>query len=371
MIDVEHAGETPPLWTLIVPCAAPIGDHQSPRPKWLLTTPDGELLVMRAIAAVPPHAIGRIVVAFLREAEERYHCAEALRRASDGRIECMILDNPTDGPAQTVRQVIQRANVQGPVCIKDGSSFFDVSDLPAASFLAISDIRKLPWLSSPGRKSYVRLNEQGIICEVVEKEVRSNLVSVGLYGFASAATYLREFDRLARTTGHPPVFVSNVAASAILHGEIFLPHFCDNLADITTRSDWRRYRASMATLVLDIDGVIFRNQSKFFSPFWGEPVEPITKNVAHLLNLQRAGAQLVFMTARPEQYRAITMESLQRLGFVVHGLVMGCFHATRYLVNDFALSNPFPAAVAINVPRNTDQLNQLLLPDHLNLDQDI
>jgi len=60
-------------------------------------------------------------------------------------------------PRILVYEVIGRAGVQGPVCIKDSDSFFSISQLPTSSFMAVADIRAMPSVSAPGRKSYVRL----------------------------------------------------------------------------------------------------------------------------------------------------------------------------------------------------------------------
>jgi hypothetical protein len=50
---------------------------------------------------------------------------------------------------------------------------------------------------------------------------------------------------------------------------------------------------------------------------------------------------------------------------------MGCHHATRVLVNDYAQSNAYPAAIAVNVERNKPQLRYLLLADLPTRDQTI
>jgi hypothetical protein len=237
--------------------------------------------------------------------------------------------------------------------------------------MAVADIRAMPSVSAPGRKSYVRLNEQGMIVEVAEKNVTSNLVSVGLYGFDDAGLFCAGFERLVKVTDGRRLFVSHVVASTLANSHIFLPCFARDLVDIGTLADWNKYRASYPTVVLDIDGVVFRNQSEFFDPVWSTPPEPIEENVSHLLALQRRGAQLVFMTARPEAYRASTMATLELLGLRIHALVMGCNHSTRFLVNDYAQSNPYPSAVAINVRRNANELQNLLLPDLPTQDQDL
>jgi hypothetical protein len=362
---------TLPDITLIVPCGAPLRPGAERRPKWLLTTPQGQLLVARAAETVPSARVRRTIVVFLREVEERYGASAALHRAFDHEIECVVLDAPTSGPAATVRAAIERAGVSGPVCIKDSDSFFSLRDrLPNGSFLAVADLRSMASVSEPARKSYVRLNEQGLVADIVEKNVVSNFISVGLYGFADTALFSEAYDSLMRLTGGTQSFVSHVIKSAILGGHVFQPVQADDLVDIGTRMDWNAYRARLPSIVLDIDGVVFRNQSEFFPPYWSDPVEPIEANVAHIRSLQSRGAQLIFMTARPEAYRAATRAALERVGLRVHALVMGCHHGTRYLVNDYAASNPYPSAVAINLPRNSASLPDILLEDHRVLDRE-
>ncbi len=214
----------------------------------------------------------------------------------------------------------------------------------------------------------MRLNEQGLVSDIVEKNIVSNYISVGLYGFADAALFVEAYDALISLTGGAHSFVSHVIKSGIVAGHVFQPVMVDDLVDIGTRADWNAYRARLPSIVLDIDGVVFRNQSEFFPPYWSDPVEPIEANVAHIRSLQSRGAQLVFMTSRPETYRAKTAAALEALGFRVHALVMGCHHGTRYLVNDYAASNPYPSAVAINLPRNSAALPDILLADHRVLD---
>lgn len=350
-------------WTLIVPCAASIDPIAPRRPKYLLTTPEGKLLVQRAAESVPQEQLREIVVAIQTEADRRYQAQEAILRAFDGRVRCIVLDEATEGPAHTVRETIARAGLSGPIAIKDSDSFFSLNTLPAASFVAVSDLRQLPFLSEPARKSYVRLNEQGMISEMVEKSVCSNLISVGLYGFQSAALFTSTFDEMAEDIGHRKLFVSHLVARAVTSSHLFVPCEVDDPTDISTEADWADHRDKFVTLVVDIDGVVFRNQSGFFSPFWGDEVEPLRANIDHLAMLQRRGAQLIFMTARPERHRAATLEALEKEGLQVHALVMGCNHAARVLINDYAPSNAYPSAIAINIERNQARLPELLVPN--------
>jgi len=346
--------------TLLLPCAGLSKRYPDMRPKWMLTTPDGHLAVAKAAASVASADVQRIVVGILKEHDERYGGVEALRREFLGSVDVVVLDEPTRGPAETVRLMIERAKVSGAMCVKDTDSFFAPLPVPTESFVAIGDLRQLPNLTRVGQKSFVVLNEQGLISEIVEKDVVSNLVSVGLYGFRDVGIFNRHYDRVVHELGVNEIFVSHVIFEAISEGEVFVPYQTKELVDVGTVEEWRRYCERRKTIVLDLDGVVFENHSKFFRPYWDEEDRPIDANVERLRELQADGAQLVFMTARPESYRAKTSETLERLGLRVHALVMGCQHGPRYLVNDFAKSNPYPSARSINLERNTDKLREFI-----------
>jgi hypothetical protein len=51
---------------------------------------------------------------------------------------------------------------------------------------------------------------------------------------------------------------------------------------------------------------------------------------------------------------------LQELGFDNYNLVMGIHHAKRILINDFASSNPYPSAIAVNLVRDSDNLGDMI-----------
>jgi hypothetical protein len=66
------------------------------------------------------------------------------------------------------------------------------------------------------------------------------------------------------------------------------------------------------------------------------------------------------MTARPEALRARIEATLTELGLKPHALIMDCLHGRRFLINDYAGTNPHPAAVAVNLKRNAAVLPDLL-----------
>ncbi|MBS0275963.1 MAG: NTP transferase domain-containing protein [Proteobacteria bacterium] len=342
--------------TLLLPCAGKSSRYPGVRPKWMLTLPGGELALQRAAASLASGSYKRIVAAVRAEHETKYGATALLKRVFGPAIEVLVLEHDTRGPADTVAQAIRRAGISGAVAIKDADSFFDPAGLPETSFVALSDVRASPQMNNVGAKSFAVINENNLIVEMVEKSLSSNFVSVGLYGFADASLFLDAFDAVSRDPAIAEVFVSHVLNRAIADGMAVEPHFVSGLIDVGTLEDWRRHVRARGTIVTDLDGVVFENHSRYFAPFWEDEDVPIASNVSALRFWQDQGAQLVFMTARPDAYRQKTERALAGLGLKPHALIMDCRHGRRFLVNDHAASNPYPSAVAISMERNSPSL---------------
>jgi phosphoglycolate phosphatase-like HAD superfamily hydrolase len=294
-------------------------------------------------------------VAVRGEHDARYGARDLLARVFGPDITVVVLDRDTNGPADTVAEMLRRAGVDGPFAVKDADSFFDPVPLPEGGFVAVSDVRRAPHMTNVGAKSFAVINENDLVVEMVEKSLASNFVSVGLYGFAGAAAYLEHFAALADGGGQE-IFVSHVMNRAISQGMVVAPLVVSGLVDVGTLEDWRRHVRPRSTIVTDLDGVVFENHSRYFAPFWTEPDRPIAANIATLRRWQDEGAQLIFMTARPEEFRRKTGDALRALGLKPHALIMDCLHGRRFLVNDHAPSNPYPAAVAVSTERNSPTL---------------
>jgi hypothetical protein len=346
--------------TLLLPCAGKSSRYPGVRPKWMLTLPDGRLALQRAAASVPHTDIDRIVVAVRADHEEKFGCRALLHRAFGDKAEVLVLPHDTRGPADTVQEMICRAGVTGPFAVKDADSFFEPVALPQGSFVTLCDVRKTPAMSNVGAKSFAVLNEQGLVVQMVEKSLVSNFVSIGLYGVSDAALYLKAYAAVADASASGEIFLSHVLSRLAREGEPVRALHIDDFIDVGTLADWRRFVRSHGTMVCDLDGVVFENHSRFFPPYWDEEDVPIAANVAELKRWQAGGAQLIFMTARPEALRARIEATLTELGLKPHALIMDCLHGRRFLINDYAGTNPHPAAVAVNLKRNAAVLPDLL-----------
>ena len=108
----------------------------------------------------------------------------------------------------------------------------------------------------------------------------------------------------------------------------------------------------MTKVIFDLDGVIYENGSPFWKPKWGEnPVIPEARDKVNQLYDQ--GNYIVLVTSRPKTFEETTLAQLKRDGVKYHQIMIGVYHGTRVLINDYGPTNPYPSAVAINTARNS------------------
>ena len=334
-----------------MPCAGLSTRFPNLRPKYLLTDYNGKLMIENAAKNFIDKY--RVTVVILEEHDKKFNARQKLNDAFGYKIDIIILDKPTTGPADTVYQAIKRGriNTNSPILIKDCDGFYD-ADIVDGNAIYVSKLSKNPDIRNAPAKSYTITNEQNIITTVVEKQIVSNSFCVGGYQFASAKDYIEAFETL-KDKVTTEIFVSNIIDYMIAEGKVFIESEVDNFVDVGTAEDWFKYN-DKPTYFCDIDGTIIKNGD------YDKPHEPLYDNVAKLQSELNRGCQIIFVTARPKKYEHITRLLLDSLGFKDCQLIMAVHHSKRVLINDFAPSNPYPSAVSVNIPRDCDELKDYL-----------
>jgi hypothetical protein len=339
---------------IIMPCAGLSTRFPNMRPKYLLSDYNNRLMIENAAK----NFIGKynVTIAILKQHNEMFNAENKLREAFGDKVNIVVLDKPTSGPADTVYQAIMNSEYffssVSPMLIKDCDGFYD-SDLVDGNAIYVSKLSKNPDIRNAPAKSYTITNEQGIITSVVEKQIVSNSFCVGGYQFASIGEYVDTFEKL-KDNATSEIFVSNIIDYMISNGAVFNEKEVENFIDVGTADDWFKFN-NKPTYFCDIDGTIVKTKD-----FHDDPYEPIQKNVDALLKEQARGCKLVFVTARKKKYEEYTNKILTEMGFVNYVLVMETNHSRRVLINDYANSNPFPSAVALNLKRDSDNLGDMI-----------
>jgi hypothetical protein len=335
---------------IIVPCAGRSSRFPNTRPKYLLTMPDGRLMIEHALDHYELYYVDTHIV-ILKEHDEQYGASKALKKAlTRDWVHIHILDEETQGPADTVYQVTKNLPNNEPVFIKDCDSFFH-APLRTDNHVCVADLRENLDVSKVASKSFVTQNEQGLIHNIVEKSVVSNYICVGGYGFKRALDYNRAFKELIYDGEE--VFVSHVIRW-LLAEQTFDSQKVSNYVDVGTIKEFLDFSQKRQTIFCDLDGTLFYNQSKYFENSWENEPEPIYSAVDYMLTRQEEGATIIFVTSRSDEYSEVTEKKLKELGFTP-SVIYNLPHSPRVIVNDISTTNPYPSAQALNVPRDNDE----------------
>lgn len=108
------------------------------------------------------------------------------------------LDGLTDGAACTVLAARDYVEMSEPLMIANSDQYVDVD---INSYLAEIDKNKLDGLimtmsANDPKWSFVGMSEEGLVTNVVEKQVISNEATVGIYNFRRGGDFLRAADSM-------------------------------------------------------------------------------------------------------------------------------------------------------------------------------
>ena len=182
---------------IIVPCAGKSSGFPNMRPKWMLTHPDGDLMVKKAIDGlnVKPRDV---VITILREHEEKYKIIRGLKENIGNDLRIVVLEKQTKSQPETVYVTLEKTGLEESFLVKDSDSLFSLPHIDEDfNYVCYSDLQDHKGVN-PGNYSYIRLNDQNIIVDIVEKTVISRFFSVGGYFFKDPKDFTSSFEKLSK-----------------------------------------------------------------------------------------------------------------------------------------------------------------------------
>lgn len=337
---------------IVVPAAGLSSRFPNMRPKYTLV--DYKKRLMLELAVKPFIGKYNITIGVLKEHQETYNVEKIIKSYLGNSVNIIYIDELTKGPADTVYQIIKKADINesSPILIKDCDNFFDF-DISTDNYVCVSKIQDHNILRKVFAKSFVVSNNQEVISSIVEKSVVSDTFCVGGYGFKSAKLFCESFENLNITS---EIFVSHVIQNCIQNKEVFVEKQIQNYIDVGTAQDWFEYN-DKPVIFCDIDGTIIKAQGH--GDCNEEPIL-LQNNVKILLECCHNGSQIVFTSSRLERDREATEYMLSKLGFNDFQLILNLQNTRRIIINDYNDANPFPRAEAINIKRDSDNLKDFL-----------
>ena len=317
------------------------------------------MMVTEAISGLNLDFFDNIYFICLQQHEDKYSFMKGFVAELDdaglrAKSNIVLLPEQTDSQSETVYTFLSGYDLDGFVFIKDSDGFYrcDVEERNQVAYFDLNDMDDI----NARTKSYVDLDVNDVVTNIVEKKVISSTFSSGGYGFADAKEFCKTFEKLQDMDGE--CYISHIIFEMMLSGSTFYGTKTTDFKDWGTLDAWNKYKSQYKCLFVDIDGTLITNSSHHFPPYIGSG-EPIENNIDFLAELYEQGkTKIILTTSRPEKYRQLTVMELQTKGVPYDELVMSLPHCQRVIINDFARSNPYPSCKSINIPRNTDDLKE-------------
>jgi len=189
----------PSLLNIVVPMAGRGSRFQNVgyvQPKPLIPVA-GRPMVQLVIDNLRPRRPHRFIFIVLAEMQARYGLDQQLARWAPG-CEIRTVSQVTEGPACTVLLTRDLIDSHDPLMIANCDQWVDVD---INDYLAVIDRRGVDclvmtmWADHP-KWSYVRHDERGRPCELVEKQVVSEDATVGIYNFRRGADFVAAADEM-------------------------------------------------------------------------------------------------------------------------------------------------------------------------------
>lgn len=343
--------------TLIIPCAGKSTRFPNMKPKWMLTYPDGKLMIEKSLEGLDLNAFDRIIITIVKPHDDKYEAGLILKQvfAQKPKIEICILDDFTSSASETIYKTLTKMNVRGPFTIKDSDNSVTFKmPSPVQNAIVGYDLSVHRNISNIPGKSFLIVNEQNIIEDIIEKQIVSKFICLGVYIFESAAEFIATYTELLQKDVKGEMFISHIISYMLTKNNvIFTAIMADDYEDWGTLDEWKATQKRYRTYFIDVDGVILKNSGKYGKINWSNNKVLLEENIESIVKLQNDGAQIVITTSRTEEYRPALEEILHNAGIYPYAVLMGMNHAARVVINDFAPTNPYPSAMCITLPRNS------------------
>lgn len=351
--------------TLLLPVAGKSARYPGMRPKWLLTMPNGKLMIEQSVSKINCKLFDKIFVIALNEHIEKYtnkkNLIKSLKKNISNKVELFLLKKDTSCQAETILNFLKKTKLNSSFLIKDCDNEFNIN----SSFLKKNsiensvyaiDIKTLELIDAKS-KSYIEKDEYNSVTNIVEKKIISDFFCCGAYGFDNSKDFkLHASNLLAKSKN---VYISHVILKMILSGINFQYLRSDNYISWGTIFEYRNWQRKSLTIFCDFDGCLVRNGSSIFKG--GQKLIPLDKNLFSLKNLQVTNdVELIITTSRPKSEIKKIKSILNKYKIEFKTIITDLKHSKRILVNDFATTNPFPSSVSINTERNSEELSGIL-----------
>ncbi len=243
--------------TLIVLCA---GDKKLGKlPIGLNRHPDGKLLAEKAVEGIYPQNYNRIIFTVSRNSDRLYDSRNILLKELKDRYcaEVIVLPKETHSPAESVYEALKQISTEGDFAVRDVTNAICIDHDLTGNFTAgLNLARYEDDIRNIRKKSFIVENEQHQVLDIIEKKIRSDVISAGLYGFHSCKDFQMAYEHLSGAD-YPihKLYVSHIISYLIGYKKrVFHCAAVNNIEDWSDEEAWnlvlRRHAVCFVNLEL-------------------------------------------------------------------------------------------------------------------------
>lgn len=309
---------------VIVPCGGRSSRYPNQPPKWMLPAHDGRPMLALAVSGIRV-SLDDVIITVLREHEDKYRVRQGLTAAFGRPLNVVVLDAATRSQPETVARTLEATALAEPFLVKDSDNTFVVDEVSRdTNYVCVDSLNHYDQIN-PRNKSYLQVDHKGVVTNIREKVVISDLFSVGGYSFLQPAEFLAYYHRLSERTAEwqRELYISDIIGAMILDGIPFKALEITGYQDWGTITEWRRSLVSRKTYLVLLDGFVFERGSEFFHPAFAD-VKPNAAAVEALQALVTRGHTLLYLSIRPASLAAVTEQQLAAVGLPSAQVVYGC-----------------------------------------------
>jgi hypothetical protein len=333
---------------IIVPCCGSSSRFPGQPPKWTLPAHDGRPMLCLAIAGLQL-SLDDLVVTILREHELEYNIMAGLEEAFGRPIKVAILEKPTRSQSETVARTIEHLDLRESFLVKDSDGYFKLDDLKQEdNYVCVDSLNNFDSIN-PRNKSYLQIDHKGIVTNIREKVVISDLFNVGGYYFTSPERFIEFYQRLeGDAKWSREIYLSDVIGAMILEGIPFHARRTSEYQDWGTVREWRRALLAQKAFFVLLDGFVFERGSQFFSPRF-QDVKPNANAVEAVRSIAGEGHKVVYLSIRPQSCESLTLAQLEQAGLPPGPVLWNCPIAKWVMVTSPHPTLPLLTSQAIEI----------------------
>lgn len=217
-------------FSLIVPIASYKSEYLHTIPAVFVKDEDGLMPCIKAVQTLDTTLFDHIYFTILRVLDNRHNLSALLHeqfcRIGLSRAEIVVLEETTVSQPDTIYQTIQQARIRGAVFIKDADCSFSGEILPQNE-VVIYPLESLPWVN-PQNKSYVAVDDNFYVTNIIEKKIISHYFLAGGYCFGDADIFCRFY---LRYKGQKGLYLSHIIYAMLLDKHLFRPVIASEYVD--------------------------------------------------------------------------------------------------------------------------------------------